>query len=1130
MIVPKYYEDLNVLHLNTMPNRAYYIPASVSLDTVGERRIDSDRFVLLNGNWKFRYYESVYDLKEKFYEEDFCADAFGEILVPGVWQNHGYDRHQYSNIRYPFPMDPPYVPYDNPCGAYIHRFVYERRADAPEAFLNFEGVDSCFYVWLNGRFVGYSQVSHSTSEFHVSEYLRDGENVLAVLVLKWCDGTYLESQDKFRMSGIFRDVYLLLRPKQGIFDYFVKAEPGTEAAAAGEKGDTGQITITFNFFDKIIPVTCRLLDADGNLVAKQRTEDGTLHMEVADPHLWNAEDPYLYTMIYETECDGAREVITDHIGFREIHVEGNVLYINGQKVKFHGVNRHDSDPVTGFVISQEQIMKDLLLMKQHNINAIRTSHYPNAPHFYELYDRLGFYIIDEADNESHGTSARYLEAEDWDSQSLRWNEVIADNPAFTEATVDRARRCVERDKNRPSVVIWSMGNECAYGCTFEAALAWTKQFDDTRLTHYESARYTSGSRKYDYSNLDLYSRMYPSLEEMREYLTEDARKPYILCEYCHAMGNGPGDLEDYFRLMEEYDGACGGFVWEWCDHAIDRGAAPDGRKVYAYGGDSDEFPHDGNFCMDGLVYPDRRVHTGLLEYKNVYRPARVAAFDQNTGALTLHNYMDFTDLKDYLYISWQMLCDGEVVQKGRIDSQDMPSVPSHGEATFRLSVSVPEKGKATLLFYYHRKEDAGQTEQKENGKTASGVSRSLTGAPTGQDILPPGYCLGFDEVALATAENVNQTARRMFLSADSSRAEEDSRAGKKEQEEPCLPENNLPGRREMGFSVQVQEDDTSVILTGEDWRYVYDKRTGLFSRMIWHNQNLLERPMEYNIWRAPTDNDRNIKKQWMRAGYERTVSRAYGTKIYFVDSETGENILLSLNGAIGEDALFSPGSDTGKKEEQKLLTDKVVLESCLSLSAIYLQRILNIHAVWTVYQDGSVDVRLEVERTPEFPFLPRFGLRLFLPESMAEVTYCGVGPWESYADKRQASHYGLFHSTVRDMHEDYIRPQENGAHTGCDYVTVQNSSLELTAVDLAIAEKSTARKDTFSFQISEYTQEELTRKAHNYELERSPYTVLCLDYAQSGVGSNSCGPELLEKYRLDAKRFVFEIGLRIRER
>lgn len=1100
MIIPKYYEDLHTLHVNTMPNRAYYIPASESMDTVGEKRRNSDRFILLNGNWQFRYYESIYDMKEKFYEEGYPAEGFREIPVPGVWQNYGCDRHQYSNIRYPFPMDPPYVPYENPCGAYIYRFKYEKQMDAPEAYLNFEGVDSCFYVWLNGSFVGYSQVSHSTSEFRVTEHLRDGENVLAVLVLKWCDGSYLESQDKFRMSGIFRDVYLLLRPKQGIFDYFLKAAPIWEDAseesdresAEGEdvpvseeyprsgKQCTGTVDITFRFFDQTVPVFCCLLDADGSVAAERQTVDGKLHMEIKNPHLWSAEDPYLYTIIYETMNGTSREVITDHVGFREIHVEGNVLRINGQKVKFRGVNRHDSDPVTGFVISQEQIMKDLTLMKQHNINAIRTSHYPNAPHFYELYDWMGFYVIDEADNESHGTSARYLESEDWDVQSKYWNEVIADNPDFTEATVDRTRLLVERDKNRPSVVIWSMGNECAYGCTFEAALAWTKDFDDTRLTHYESARYTSGSRKYDYSNLDLYSRMYPSLAELEEYLTEDGRKPYILCEYCHAMGNGPGDLEDYFQLMERYDGVCGGFVWEWCDHAIDRGTAPDGRRIYAYGGDSGEFPHDGNFCMDGLVYPDRRVHTGLLEYKNVYRPARVLSFDQQKGTLTLHNYLDFTDLADYLYICWQMLCDGEVVQEGRIDSQDMPSVAPHGDGVLTLPLAVPQKGKATLLLHYHLTEEA---------------------ARTAGSVLPEGYCLGFDEVALTTAENVNQVAKQMLL--------------------PTKPP--LTAKADQAL-IQIREDDTSVILTGRDWRYVYDKHTGLFSRMIWHNQNLLERPMEYNIWRAPTDNDRNIKKQWIRAGYDRTVSRAYETKIYFADNETG------------------------KKEEQKLLTDKVVLESCLSLSAVYLQRILDIRATWTVHGDGSLDVHLDVTRTPHFPFLPRFGLRLFLPQTMTAVTYCGVGPWESYADKRQASHYGLFHSTVRDMHEDYIRPQENGAHTGCDYMTVENGSMALSvvvapgslvsavAVAAVPAGEGNAENvpvkeaDTFSFQISEYTQEELTRKAHNYELERSPHTVLCLDYAQSGIGSNSCGPELLEQYRLDAQHFVFAIGLRMREK
>ena len=345
MLVPRYYEDLSVLHLNTMPNRAYYIPASVSMDTVGEKREESDRFVLLNGDWKFRYYESIYDLKEAFYEEGFCTCGFDEIPVPSVWQNHGYDRHQYTNVRYPFPLDPPYIPQDNPCGAYVHKFEYQKQADAPKAYLNFEGVDSCFYVWLNGTFVGYSQVSHSTSEFDVTPYLKDGENTLAVLVLKWCDGSYLEDQDKFRMSGIFRDVYLLLRPEQGIFDYFLKAVPSKDYK-------DGTIDVEFKFMDGEVPVNCRLLDACGNLVAEQKAVDGKVHMEVKDAHLWNAEEPYLYTIIYETE----HEVITDHVGIREIHIEGNVVYLNGQKIKFHGVNRHDSDPVTGFTISQEQIM------------------------------------------------------------------------------------------------------------------------------------------------------------------------------------------------------------------------------------------------------------------------------------------------------------------------------------------------------------------------------------------------------------------------------------------------------------------------------------------------------------------------------------------------------------------------------------------------------------------------------------------------------------------------------------------------------------------------------------------------------------------------------------------------------
>ncbi len=1021
MLIPRYYEDLSVLHLNTMPNRAYYVPASVPMDTVGEKRVASDRLMLLNGGWKFRYYESIYDLKEAFYEEGFCTDGFDEIPVPGVWQNYGYDRHQYTNVRYPFPMDPPYVPQDNPCGAYVHTFVYQEDSQAPGAYLNFEGVDSCFYVWLNGAFVGYSQVSHSTSEFDVTKYLKEGENTLAVLVLKWCDGSYLEDQDKFRMSGIFRDVYLLRRPKQGIFDYFLKAAP-----ANGYRD--GTIDVKFTFLDQPVPVRCKVTDAQGGLVAEAETEGDSLHMEISGAHLWNAEEPYLYTIVFETE----QEVITDHVGIREIHVEGNVVYINGQKVKFHGTNRHDSDPVTGFTISQAQMMKDLTLMKEHNINAIRTSHYPNAPHFYELYDAMGFYVIDEADNESHGTMCRYMEDSSWENASRHWNEPIADNPAFTEATVDRTQRCVERDKNRPSVVIWSMGNECAYGCTFEAALEWTKKFDDTRLTHYESALYTSGKRDYNFDNIDLYSRMYPALEEIHKYEQEDGRKPFVMCEFCHAMGNGPGDLEDYFQVIQQYDGVCGGFVWEWCDHAIDLGKTIDGRKMYAYGGDHGEYPHDGNFCMDGLVYPDRRVHTGLLEFKNVYRPARVVSFDQESGTVMLHNYMDFLNLKEYLTVSWKVLCDGVAVACGCVEDQQVPDIPAHQEGSFRIDAPVPEKGKAALILSYALKDARG--------------------------VLPAGFALGFDEVPLKTAENVNQTAKAVL-------------AG-----ESALADDEADG----SFAVpEVEEEDAFVIVSGDGWRYVYDKRKGVFAKMVYGDQNLLEQPMNYNIWRAPTDNDRNIKHQWMDAQYDKTMERAYRTEVSAADG-------------------------------------CVVIESDVSVAAVYAQRILEIHAVWTVAGDGTVDVRLDVAKTPQFPFLPRFGLRLFLPKAMDQVTYCGIGPYESYRDKRQAGYHGVFRSDVAGLHEDYIRPQENGAHDDCDYVIVESDHLALTA----------AGAKTFAFQASEYTQEELTQKAHNYELEKSPYTVLCLDYRQSGIGSNSCGPVLREEYRLSEEKFVFELRMK----
>ena len=1013
MIVPKYFEDLEQLHVNTMPNRAYYIPASRRMDDLVENRAASDRFFLLSGDWKFRYFDSVYDVKEEFFAEGYDTSAFETIPVPSVWQNYGHDRHQYTNVRYPVPVDPPYVPYENPCGAYVRTFEWKKQEEAPNAFLNFEGVDSCFYVWMNGSFVGYSQVSHSTSEFDVTELIKEGTNTIAVLVLKWCDGSYLEDQDKFRMSGIFRDVYLLARPEKGIRDYFVKAEPDASY-------QNGEISIAITWSDgKPQEGTAKLFDAENHLAAEAALKGDTVQMQVKHAHLWNAEEPYLYTLVLES----AGEVITDQVGIREIHTKDGVLYLNGVKIKFHGTNRHDSDPVTGFAISLEQIKKDLKVMKEHNINAIRTSHYPNAPYFYQLYDRMGFYVIDEADNESHGTEQIYSNYTEWEEYARNWNKLIANNPMFTEATVDRTQRCVERDKNRPSVVIWSMGNECAYGCTFEEALKWTKKFDPTRLTHYESARYVDDSRKYDYSNLDLYSRMYPSLEEIKKELVAYGDKPYIMCEYCHAMGNGPGDLEDYFELIHSEEKMCGGFIWEWCDHAIDMGKTIEGKKMYAYGGDHKEYPHDGNFCMDGLVYPDRTPHTGLMEFKNVHRPVRVTAFDAGNGTLTIKNYMNFVNLKDYAVLGYEVLVDGEVTESGSITDEALLDLAAGCEKTIPLAITVPEQGKCALKLTWYQK--------------------------YATELLPEHFELGFEEVFVETADNQNQKAKEMRK----------------------RPE----GTASFGW----KEDDHYLTVSTEQFSYTYNKFTGLFEEMCYENQNLLDRPMELNIWRAPTDNDRNIKHTWMRAQYDRTITRAY---------------------------------ETTAKEENGC----VEIATSYSMVSPALQRILAGVIHWTIYCDGTLDVHVEAKKDPVFPVLPRFGLRLFLPDSFAKLTYCGLGPVESYVDKHQASYHGVFHSTPAEQQEDYIRPQENGSHYDCDYASLANDRVVLTAVG----------EKTFSFQASVYTQEELTEKAHNYELKPCGSTVFCIDYRQAGIGSASCGPMLLEKYQLKENEIKFAVRLK----
>ena len=1006
MIVPRYYENLSVLHENTMPARAYYIPASKRMDNLVEHREESDRMQLLNGTWKFQYFNSIYDIQDSFFEKNYDTENFDEIQVPSVWQMAGYDTHQYTNIRYPFPFDPPYVPQDIPCGAYVHNFEYSRDEKASKAFLNFEGVDSCFYVWINGSYIGYSQVSHMTSEFDVTDVLQDGTNTVAVLVMKWCDGSYLEDQDKFRMSGIFRDVYILKRPKQAISDYHIKTRIEDMLA---------KVEIEMKFYSPL-NVKISIEDRNGAVVALGSiAEEGTAVLEIASPELWNTENPYLYKLILETE----NEVIVDHIALRKIEIKDQVIYLNGQKIKFRGVNRHDSDPVTGFTISLEQLTTDLTLMKQHNFNAIRSSHYPNAPFFYEMCDKYGFMVIDEADIEAHGPFMIYRKEDTDYNRFKRWNEKIADDPVWEEAIVDRVKLMVERDKNRFCIVMWSMGNESAYGCNFEKALEWTKNFDPDRITQYESARYRNYDETYDYSNLDVYSRMYPALSEIQEYLDKDGSKPFLLVEYCHSMGNGPGDFEDYFQMIQDNDKMCGGFVWEWCDHAIAHGTAENGKTIYAYGGDHGEEIHDGNFCMDGLVYPDRTVHTGLLEYKNVYRPVRVVSYDKESGELVLHNYMDFDDLKDYVKISYELTQDGLVISKGILSEF---SVASHGEGKTNLKISVPENGKCYLkLIYYLKKE---------------------------MPLLEENHILGFDEIEVSQKDAKCQLAEKWL--------------------EKTATDSEL----------QVNEDDTQIHIKGREFAYTIDRRTALFTEMKFAGREYLNHPMELNIWRAPTDNDMYIKAEWKKAHYDKAYTRAYTTEV--VQGKHGVKIV-----------------------------------SHASVVAETVQKILDVTITWKIDASGKIDADIEATKDGEFPDLPRFGVRMFLDKKLADIRYFGMGPQESYRDKHQAVSHGLYRANVGDLHEDYIRPQENGSHYDCEYVELNNSRYGI----VASAEKA------FSFNASYYTQEELEKKTHNYELIESDSVVFCVDYALNGIGSNSCGPVVLEQYRFDDVLFRFQFTL-----
>lgn len=980
-----HHQSTEVLHENCMPPRAYYIPFASERAAMEGNRAVSPRFKSLCGEWGFRYYHAPYQIGE-----DISAEVIDEsITVPMSWQmalGRGYDRPNYTNINYPIPCDPPYVPDDNPCGLYVRSFTLTEAQTAFDVMLNFEGVDSCFYLWVNGRYVGYSQVSHMTSEFDITSFVHVGKNELRVLVMKWCDGTYLEDQDMWRLSGIFREVYLLFRDKMRIKDYRIKACPDDDLRG-------GRLICRMETDDGV-DVCYKLLSPDGALLAEGRGEVDLTLDEVA---LWSDESPSLYTLLFF--CGG--EVIAEKIGFRKIEVRDSVVLINGKPAKLRGVNRHDSHPILGHATPLEHMRRDLYIMKRHNVNAIRTSHYPNDPRFTRLCDELGFYVIDETDLETHGMNV----VGNWSG--------LSNDPAWKEAYVDRVARMMQRDKNRTSVIIWSLGNESGFGENHRAMSRYLKERDDTRLIHYEGC-----NRGYcgDLPNpdvVDIESYMYLSPENCAAYIAaDDGRMPLLLCEYCHAMGNGPGDLAEYWDVIESSPRFFGGCVWEFLDHSV-AVKGEDGSLHNTYGGDFGDTPNDGNFCVDGLVYPDRRPSPSILELKQAIRPI-TATLSPDRQTITFKSRRYFTDTSD-VNLYWSLERNGRIIDNGIVSHLVMAP---QGTMTLPMPARrLPSDGICTLNLSYR-------------------MNTATLWAPAGHE-------LGFDQFVL-----------------------------------DLPPESEIP--RACVYPVEIEIDEAFHLVTASvgEISYTFNRATGKLEHILSDGEELLCEPAELTVWRAPTDNDRRIRCRWESDGCDKAVMKCYG-------------------------------SDYALTEEGFVFTAEI------ALSAPIKSPILRAALTYRVLPDGALKFDCDVKVGKQIETLPRFGLSLRLKRDVEELRYFGRGPVDSYCDKRLAARLGYFETSVSDNFEHYIKPQESGSHADARFVALTSPAGSGIFV---------SAPTPFSFSAIHYSAAQLSEARHDYELPKGTGcdgTYLNIDYKQSGIGSNSCGPALAERWRFSEKAFRF---------
>lgn len=954
---------------------------------------DSARHVSLNGDWRFLYLEAP-EFSPAGFEEPGSGAGWDTIDVPSVWQMRGYDHMHYTDVLYLFPVNPPYVPSKNPTGIYKRSFVLDDAWFAGDTILKFHGVDSACDIWINGVHAGYSKVSRLPAEFDVTSLVKPGENDVTVRVYKWSDGTYLEDQDMWWFSGIYRDVELINEPRKAVLDCRVTAVLDTASEcgrAAIDLTVKGAGSGTWSLLDG------ERLMAEGDFASSGDQKEIRITAEAGAVRPWTAETPYLYRIRIRFED----HEITVRTGFRTIEIKDGNFTVNGTAILLNGVNHHDYSPTEGRTVTYEQMKADVILMKQHNINALRCSHYPAADCLYDLCDEYGLYVIDEADLECHGF--------EW-VENYTW---ISDDPAWETAYVERAVRMVRRDFNHPSIIMWSLGNESAFGCNFVKSAEAVRTIDPSRLVHYEG--------DFEAEAADVYSTMYTWLDKLEEIGRGEKgnQKPHVMCEYGHSMGNGAGCLKAYQDLFRKYKRLQGGFIWEWYDHGF-LTKDEEGHEYYRYGGSYGDFPNNGNFCIDGLLMPDRTPSPALAEYRQVIAPVEIRKKTGSGREILLKNWYDFSGLS-HLCAKWWISCDETVQEEGVIE--DLNAGP--GEVC-RLEIPYRPFMPESNTDYY----------------------------------LNVSVCLKEDA---PYAGKGHEVSRRQFQL--------------KEHLETAV-------LHETGGRLLTEDDGIFFKVKGESSEVVFHKIYGRLERWTVAGKPYVTAGPEVTVYRATIDNDMYKKDDWMNK--------------YFIQ-------------------LPDEQMEYFRTEEHENRVDVMIgtYFGCLNQSWGFL---CDYH--YTVYGDGAVTCRLEgkqIQRGKAEPgFLPRIGIRMKASKDLQKAAWYGLGFQENYADSREAAFMGVYRSNVDGMSTNYVYPQENGHREEVSWYSLGDGERSL----LVTADQP------LGLNIHNYTEESLEEAKYPWQIKDAEDVIIHMDYLHSGLGSNSCGQEQEEAYKVKRQDFALSFTMR----